>query len=162
MANEPLTAGIESAGQIVGSKKQADAARDAARIQADTAAKALAFQKEVKDQQRQDRAGYLNAGNQAVQYLGNYLGQQQNMALPGAYQNPYAKATLGSYAQQPPMGTQQAVSPRPAPTGPQGPAQPMDGGPSSMVQMVAPTGERQMVPGHMVKHYQQRGAQVVG
>lgn len=155
-------AGIGAAASLIGAGINAHSSSSAADKQAQAAEKALALQKETRDQQRQDRAGYLAAGNQALSYLGDYLGKQQNMALPSAFQNPYqtASASLGSFAQAQPMGTRPAV--RPAPTGPQGPAQPMPGGPSSMVKMVAPTGERQMVPMSQVKHYQQLGAQVVG
>lgn len=163
-AGGAITVGaIAGLSSIIGAGKSSDAATDASRMQSASADRALQVQRETRDQQRQDRSGYLAAGNQAVKYLGDYLGGQQNVAMPGAYSSPYAGAqhTLGGYVNPARAAVGSAYPP--TPQGPQGPAQPSDGGPYSMVQMVYPqTGERANVPMAQVKHYQQRGAQVVG
>jgi len=152
-----ITGGIGAAGQLIGAGIQSGAITDAAKIQAQTAAEALAYEKQ-RDAYLQsteanrygtmvtERAPYVATGNSANSAMASYLGlpappPQAPVTPPPTYQAPPPPGLAASTA------TPGTAVPR------QGPG---------MVTMRAPDGTTQQVPTSQQAHYQSLGATVVG
>lgn len=75
-------------GSLTGANKQAKAAENAAKTQAQSADKATQFQKEMYNQTRQDLSGWTNAGNQATNSMMNLLGLGTGSPTEAMQQDP--------------------------------------------------------------------------
>ena len=129
-----IEAGIPAGAQVAGALIGANAQKSAAKMEADAAREALAWQKDVYAERQRQLAPAIGVGNGATMKLGDLMGIQ---APAGGYQ-----PTLPQ--------TAQATQRQPAAAAP--------GGGAGMVPMRAPTGQVSMVPQDQVPHYEQRGA----
>lgn len=127
--------GIPAAANIIGTKMQVNAERDAAKMQADAAREALDWQKEQYAQRQRQLAPAIGVGNGATVRLGELMGIQ---------------TPQGGYGPQTQTGVHGQPT-NPAPTAQQ-PAT------INMVPMRAPTGAVKMIPEAQVPHYEQLGA----
>lgn len=141
LASPLITTGIQAGTNLLGTKMQVDASKDAAKIEAQSAKEALDWQKAVYGQRQEQLAPAIGVGNGATLALGNLMGIR---APEGGYHAPPAPGAAPAAAAAP-------ATPAPAST----PAQPQT------VQMRSPTGQVQAVPVEQVQHYQQLGATVV-
>lgn len=173
----PALVGVGST--VAGGIVQSKAAKGAAKVQQEAAAKALAFQQQQYQQARQDFDPYLQQGAGAIGRLGT-----QATATPRTFQ-PGMPQQLGSFGnvqgQQGAGPMQIPLPPRPQPTAPapQLPANPgvlgrleqaMHGangqpppmGPSgAMVKVQAPTGEIKEYPPDVAQRIVQFGGRVI-
>lgn len=166
---DPLTIGIAAlAAKIFSARSQSNAAKDAARIQSQSADKALAFNRDLYADQRSMVAPYVTGGQTAFNNLMARYGNAGN-PIPG-YADPNARfgdATslmhpLVSSSRPRPMGapaTGTAV-PRGLSLGQMGsvPNQAGMAQPAPMVTLRAPTGEVKAVPSHLAQQFIARGA----
>lgn len=143
-------AAIGAGASIIGGAESSRASKNAAQIQADSAAKALAVQQQVYAQNQANRAPYLAAGQQAVGQLGQLAGQNTRMNLPASY-GPYGNSSPSSAPQ---IGSPQTPQP-PAP--PQAP-----GSQGPLVTVQAPTGETQDFPMNIAQQLVAKGARILG
>lgn len=139
----PAIIGAAGAGaSLVGAKMGSNAARDAAKLQTDSAAKAQQFTQRAYDDQKAALQPYMQAGQQSLGALmARYAGQPlQNRFAPGGgqaaepFQPPQGGMSLGS-------GLGQGGAPQGGPPPMQAP--PQGGG---MVRVKAPTGEMAQFP----------------
>ena len=70
----PIAIGGAGALSFLGARSQAGAAKDAAKIQAESAEKALALQREMWQQQQANQAPWVSAGQGAVSTLARLMG----------------------------------------------------------------------------------------
>lgn len=151
----PAIVGAAGAGaSLVGAKMSANASRDAAKLQVQSAEKAQRFTQQTYDDQKAAMQPYMQAGQQSLGALmARYAGQPlQNRFAPGGGQaaEPFQVPQGGGMPQggqslaavgQMPGGPAQ---PMPQPHGAPSSAMPMQGG--GMVRVKAPTGEMAMLP----------------
>lgn len=129
-----LEVGVPAGAQVAGALIGANAQKAAAKMEADAAREALAWQKDVYAERQRQLAPAIGVGNGATMKLGDLMGIQ---APAGGYQ-PNLPQTAQATQRQP-----TAATPGAAP---------------AMVPMRAPTGQVSMVPQDQVSHYEQRGA----
>lgn len=161
---------VVAAASIYTAKKSADASKNAAQTQSDSADKALQLQRDMYQQQQTNLAPYRAMGNGS---LGNLANFQSFSGVPGQY-----GAGVQSQYQHPlsPGFQMPQTLAQPAPQQQQGSAALGSGTladpihrlfgshtaqPGGLVTMKAPTGEISQVPPDQVPHYQQLGAQVM-
>jgi hypothetical protein len=160
---------------LLGGKKGSDAAKEAAALQAQTAQQALAFQKQIYEEQKAQKAPYVAQGATSLAALGRTAGAQQQQVLPSAYSG----QTLGQLGQQirtaqaqsqanPTQAQQQAAATAvPTPGGMPPGAPPTPGaGPGQipndeLVTVEAPTGETRQVPMALARQMVAKGARIV-
>ncbi len=165
---------IQGGATIFGAKTAANSNTEAAKLQAATADKALAIQKQMYDQTRTDEAPYRAFGAGALGALSQGLGVAPTPAAPtvasasgvmsalaGAphASNPNQQPAIGTAMPRPadqPVPPQYGV-PRPAESQTAAQAQTTSG----YVQMRSPTGQVKAVAPDQVAHYSQLGAQVI-
>lgn len=164
-------AGTAAAGAAVaGAKMNSNASKDAAKIQADSAQKALDERKRLFDIETANRAPYLAASQKALGELGNRAAPPP-MAMPSSYQNPYApKSTAAPMGSAPMLGQMGQMTPRQGGMQPQG--QPMQGSPMTpqnaqqpaggdLVTVQAPNGQTARLPRQQADMAVQKGARIV-
>lgn len=127
-----IEAGIPAAANVAGAMIGANATKSAAKMEADAAREALAWQKDVYAERQRQMAPAIGVGNGATMKLGDLMG---------------IKAPEGGYQPNLPQTPQAAQR---QPTAP--------GAATGMVPMRAPTGQVSMVAPDQVSHYEQRGA----
>lgn len=166
---------ISGGAAVAGGAINASASGNAANEQAQSAANALALQKQVYDAQVAARAPYVAAGQTASGQEAQIASQGAQRALPLPYGATYAAAAQGGV--QAPAAPQIAPPAPPAPsapaplTPPATVAQPASApvapipqtqtAPGTMVTMRAPTGQLARVPASAVAQLQALGATVV-
>jgi hypothetical protein len=123
-------------GNLAGSYMQSRSNNKAAQLQANAAREALDYEKQNHAQMTRDYAPYLQAGQQALPALTDFLASHKPQS---AVQQPQGA--------QPQGGQQFGLS---------------SFAPQSMVTLRAPSGEMKQVPQSMAQHYIQLGAQPVG
>ena len=176
------SAAIPAIGSAVGAKLNSNAAKDAAKIQADSAQKALDERKRLFDIETANRKPYLDASMAALGRLGQSAGQPMN--LPAAYQNPYAPkpqgggfaGMLGQMGQMAPrqggmqpqggwMPQGQNVTSAPGSMQPQGQPMAQQGAPQApqgdLVTVQAPNGQTARLPRQQAEMAVQKGARIV-
>lgn len=145
-----IGAGISGATSLVGAHMASNASKNAAKTQADAAKQgmqyaqqttnqALPFYNQALAQSQQNLSPYVSLGPSALSSLGQMNGPTGQPLLP------QGSLSLGQ------LGQSMPAPPQMQPLG----GQPQDSGP---VLMQAPTGDRQMVPPHMVAFYESQGA----
>jgi len=171
-----LAAGVTTAGSLVSGKLGSNATTDAAKIQADSAQKALDEKKRLFDIETAQRKPYLDASQSALGRLGSQAGNIGPMAMPGAYQapqNPYAPRQMAPQSGNPygamlgQVGQMGQMTPRQGGMAPQG--QPMQGQPQGgpqapqgdMVTVQAPNGQTARLPRQQAEMAVQKGARIV-
>ena len=178
---DPLTLAIFGGSalmQLLGGKKSANAARDAARIQAESGRQANQALSDQWGQTQQTLQPYLATGQDALMSLAGMVGLNPRlpqgapvgMPVPGQRVAPQSLPTLANAApgyagpQGPPhiglAGAQQVqrYQGSPQPTLAQA-GQPQGG---QFVLLRAPNGQTARVPASQAQHYLSRGAQVIG
>lgn len=140
IAGPVVATGIQAGTELLGTKMQVDANKQASETAAKAAEDALAWEKEVYKTRQGQLGPAIGVGNAATSRLGDLMGLQvqEPAAAPAAPATKPATTT-------PPAST--SVAP---PAGSQG-----------LVKMRAPTGEMALVPAAQVSHYQAQGAVVV-
>jgi len=164
-----LTAGIGTAGALIGAGIQSSGISKAAEIEAAVQREALQYEKQ-RDQYLQgleaQRYGelnqrlqpYISTGQNASDRMAQILGLPAPSPYTPSQPIPSTPAIPPGYDQRGP-GTPGGV-----PTGvavPRGGTTP-NPVPAQLVMMRAPDGSQQQVPADQVSHYTQRGAQVIG
>ncbi len=157
-----LAAPITGAFQLAGAKDQADAAKQAAQLQATAAQNALDWTKQQKTAQIAAYAPYAAVGQQAVSQLPGTVRPMPAGGPPPAYSGPPPLAYMGQNGQPGPAtytpppsaplsqigAPQQASQPAAAPTG-------------AMVTLQAPDGSTKQVAAQDAAFYISRGAKQV-
>ena len=165
-----LASPITGAFQLAGAKDQADAAKQAAQLQATAAQNALDWTKQQKAAQLAAYAPYSAVGQQAVAQLPGAVRPMPAGGPPPAYSGPPPLAYMGQGGQsgpatyQPPSNAplsqigapQQAIPPTAA--APVAPGTPAGG---AMVTLQAPDGTTKQVPQSQAQFYISRGAKQV-
>jgi hypothetical protein len=153
--------GGSAAIQAYGAHKASKAAKEAAATQSASADQALALQKQMYDQTRQDLAPYRETGNTALSSLSSFLGLPANTPSPTV---PAATppAGLAPQAGAPPSHQLPQLQ---TPVGgqPYGPGHGYVAAPPSqpgsvLVMLRAPNGQTKQVPADQVDYYVSRGA----
>lgn len=139
----PLITGAATAGaQVVGAKLASNAAQNAARTQSQAADRALAYQQQLQQQQRQDFTPYQQAGASAMGQLGRLANAPQPVFNASA---PMGQLGLPpQQAPQPPQNFQQAGQNN-----------------QGMVKVQAPDGEIRQYPASAAQMLIARGAKLV-
>ena len=119
MAAIAISAGIMAATSIYAAKKEADAAKEAAKIQTDAGTKAIDFQKQMYEDSQKRMQPYQDFGNRQLQTLSGLM----TPGSPGSLLTPYGQQFVPPSAGGTPYGT--APSQRfGTPQGPMGPQMP--------------------------------------
>jgi hypothetical protein len=156
-----IIGGISAAANLIGAKKSADAAKDAAKLQTAAVDKAQAFNQQAYNDQKAALQPYVEFGTNSLAGLQRQYGNgqplinrfaptgmtntgQASYALPNALAPTASGMTLAAMQQQ----AQQQPSP----------AAPMGGG---SVKLQAPDGEVRDVPVHLAGPLMARGARRV-
>lgn len=183
LALAALGAGAKAVGDISSAKINSNASKDAAKIQADSAQKALDERKRLFDIETANRAPYLAASQKALAELGSRA-TPPPMAMPSSYQNPYAPkpqgggfaGMLGQMGQMTPrqggmqpqggwMPQGQNVTSAPGSMQPQGQTMASQGAPQApqgdMVTVQAPNGQTARLPRQQAEMAVQKGARIV-
>ena len=176
LAMDPITkllVGGSTISNYFGARNAAKAAKDAAKMQAEAADKALAFQRTMWEDTQRNQAPWLQAGTGAINTLAN-LGGIPMMAPGTAPSALIAPQPTGGGSLPPlapgvtrgPMPISQAVSsPLAAPQAPRpvgSSATPAAmGGQSSYVMLQAPDGTQQRVPEQFASAFEAKGARRV-
>lgn len=154
-----LAAGALSAGaNMVGAKKGADASKDAARIQSQSADRAMGVMRDVYGQQMGMVRPYVDAGTQSLAAMMQRYGNA-GTAMPGHQPGP-AYVPMGPGGVRPPQvgphpnlgAGQQTMGSLASMRQPQ-----PQGGGSQVVMMQSPDGDVRPVPAHMVAQVEARG-----
>lgn len=175
LAMDPLTLALTGGSMIAnyfGARSASKASKDAAKLQAESADKALAFQQRMWEDTQRNQAPWLQAGTGAINTMANLGGIP--MMAPGSTSNtPPATAPLASVA--PPASSRplsggavgtaagqvlgqmpmSAAVPRPGGMG----APAMTG---NFVTLQAPDGSTQRVPQQFASAFEARGARRIG
>ena len=147
--------GVPAAAGIYGAKKTADAYSDAAKIEAETAEKALALEEEMYERRRADLTPYRIAGQGAAATLSNLMG--------------IAQPNMGTVSARPPAGTPAAqeipvppsATPAPAVPGQAAPRGNLTPPSSGATRMRAPDGTVRLIPPDQVQQALANGGQMV-
>lgn len=137
--------------KLFGAKKSADAAKEAARIQAASAQQALNLQQQLYGQSRADLDPYRQHGVQGLTALSALMGHPQPAP------SPWVGPQVGQASPQ----QRGPLPPGATPTGyavNRGTVPGLPGGPGSMVLLRAPNGQVKPVPAEQVDYYLARGA----
>ena len=137
--------------KLFGAKKSADAAKEAARIQAQSAQTALNLQQQLYGQSRADLDPYRQHGVQGLTALSALMGHPQPAPSP----------PVGPQIGTVQPGQRGPLPPGATPTGyavNRGTVPGLPGGPGSMVLLRAPNGQTKPVPADQVDYYLARGA----
>lgn len=142
-----IGAGISAATGLIGANKQANAAKDAARTQSQSADRAIALQRDIYQSQLGLMQPYIHGGTQAFDSM---MRQYGDAGRPMANYQPMPSGLMqGRQGRaQPPMGG-----------GLMGGAPRAGGG---QVKLQAPNGEVQIVPAAHAQHYIGLGAKPLG
>lgn len=173
---DPVTIGLIGGSlltQLFGAKKSSDAAKDAAKLQADSAREALAFQKQMWGDTQRNQAPWLQAGTGAINTMTNLMG----VPMMGPGTTPHSPATpmpLASIGGARPMSPGAVplgmAMPRPMPLASMAAPRAVGAGmtpaaaatgQSSYITLQAPDGTQQQVPEAMAAAFEARGARRV-